>query len=100
MMEKKNKLSMRSLPMNKLPGKRWAWGFRMSCLVFTPGEVQIRYQEKVLHCRVVGMAQAAQGSGHSPELLEIKECLDSTLSHRVWIWLVLCGDKSWTRCSL
>ena len=54
----------------------------MSCLVFTPGEVQIRYQEKVLHCRVVGMAQ---GSGHSPELLEIKECLDSALSHRVWI---------------
>ena len=31
------------------------------------------------------MEQAPQESGHSPELLEIKECLDSALSHRVWI---------------
>ena len=35
--------------------------------------------------RAVGMEQPAQGSGHSPELLEFKECLDNTLRHRVWI---------------
>ena len=34
-----------------------------------------------LHQRVVGMERAAQGSGHSPELLELKECLDDALSH-------------------
>ena len=38
---------------------------------------------KGLHQRVVGMERAAQGSGHSPELLELKECLDSALRHRV-----------------
>ena len=32
---------------------------------------------------MVGMEQAAQGSGHSPELLEFKECLDAALRHRV-----------------
>ena len=31
------------------------------------------------------MEQAAQGSGHSPELSEFYECLDSALRHRVWI---------------
>ena len=29
------------------------------------------------------MEQAAQGSGHSPELLEFKEYLNSALRHRV-----------------
>ena len=38
-----------------------------------------------MHHRVVGMEQAAQGSGHSPTLLEFKEHLDKALRHRVWI---------------
>ena len=42
-------------------------------------------QGKILHQSVVGMEQAAQGSGHSPELSEFYECLDSALRHRVWI---------------
>jgi len=29
------------------------------------------------------LEQAAQGSGHSPNLLEFKKCLDSALSHMV-----------------
>ena len=41
------------------------------------------YQEKVLHQRAVGIEQAAQSNGHSPELLEFRECLDSALRHRV-----------------
>ena len=36
-----------------------------------------------VHQRMVGMEQPAQGSGHGPELLESKECLDSALRHRV-----------------
>ena len=43
--------------------------------------------------RVVSMEQAAQGSGHSPKLLEFKECLDTTPRHRVWV--VLCGARDW-----
>ena len=46
---------------------------------------------KGLHQRAVGMEWAAQGSGHSPELPEIKEHLDTTLRKKV-----LCGAKSWT----
>ena len=42
------------------------------------------------------MERAAQRGGHSPELLEYKEHLDSTLRHRAWIWVVLCGVRSWT----
>ena len=38
-----------------------------------------------------GMAQAAQGSGHGPELLELRERWDTALSHRVGVWVVLCG---------
>ena len=38
---------------------------------------------KGLHQRAVGMEQAAQGSGHGPELLEFKERLDSALRLRV-----------------
>jgi len=44
-----------------------------------PGEGQLG----VLDQRGVGMEQAAQGSGHSPELLEFKEDLDSALRSRV-----------------
>ena len=40
---------------------------------------------KVLHQRAVGMQWAAQGSGHSPELPEIRECLDGALRNGVWI---------------
>jgi len=36
----------------------------------------------------VGIAQAAQGSGHSPKLQEFKEHLDNSLRYHVWI---LCG---------
>jgi len=38
------------------------------------------------------MEQGAQGSGHSLELLELRECWDIALSHRVWV--VLCGRLS------
>jgi len=31
------------------------------------------------------MDQLAQGNGHGPRLLEFEECLDTALSHRVWI---------------
>ena len=40
-------------------------------------------QRKVLHQRATGMEWAAQGSGHSPELLEFMERLDSALRQRV-----------------
>jgi len=40
-------------------------------------------QEKVLHQRVVGMKQAAQGTDHSLKLMESNKCLDSSLRHRV-----------------
>ena len=35
----------------------------------------------MLYQRAVGMEQAAQGSGHDPELLEFKECLGYALAH-------------------
>ena len=41
------------------------------------------------------MEQAAQGSEHSPELLEFKKQLNSALKHGVW---VLC-DAAWSRGS-
>ena len=47
---------------------------------------------KGLHRRVVGMEQPAQGSGHSPELLELRECLDSAL--RRWVWVL--GGLVWS----
>ena len=54
--------------------------------------IKVLFQEEVSHQRVVGMEQAAQGSGHSPELLELKQCLNSVLGHRVWIW----GGPVWS----
>jgi len=47
------------------------------------GEVQVRCHGKDLHQRVVGMKQAAQGSGHGPKLLEFKEHWDNAFRHRV-----------------
>jgi len=43
------------------------------------------------------MEQAAQGSGHGPEMLELKEHSGSAFRHRVWFGLVLCGAGSWTQ---
>jgi len=43
---------------------------------------------------VVGTEQAPQGSGHSLQLLEFKEHLDSAL--RCVLWVALRGTKSWT----
>ena len=40
-------------------------------------------QGRVLHLMVVGIAQAAQGSGHSPKLQEFKEHLDNSLRYHV-----------------
>jgi len=37
------------------------------------------------------MEEAAQGSGHGPELLKLKECWDNALRCRVWVWVMLCG---------
>ena len=39
----------------------------------------------MLHQTVVGMEQAAQGCGHGLRLPEFKKCLDTALSHGVWI---------------
>jgi len=36
-----------------------------------------------LHQRLVGMERAAQGSRHSPELMEFKEHLNNTLRHNI-----------------
>ena len=46
-----------------------------------------------MHQRAVGVQQPAQGSGYSPELLELKECLDTAIRHRVWIL----GGAVWSR---
>jgi len=40
-------------------------------------------QGQGVHQRAVSMERAAQRGGHSPELLEYKERLDSTLRHRL-----------------
>ena len=48
------------------------------------GEGQAGCEKKALLHRAVGMEQAAQGSGHGPELLELREHWDIALSHRVW----------------
>jgi len=40
---------------------------------------------KGLHQREVGMQQPAQGSAHGPKLLEFRERLDSSLTHRDWM---------------
>ena len=42
-----------------------------------------------------GHGTALQGSGHGPELPELREHLDSTLSHRVCVQVVPCGARSW-----
>lgn len=39
----------------------------------------------------VGVSISPEGSGHGSELPELRECFDTTLSHRVWGWVVLCG---------
>ena len=33
-------------------------------------------------------------------VLELKDHLGTALTHRVWVWVVLCGAKSWTWWSL
>ena len=33
-----------------------------------------------------GKGSAPDGGGHGSELLELKECLDTALRHRVWIF--------------
>lgn len=39
---------------------------------------------------------SSQGNGHGPELPELRECWDTTLSHRDWVWVVLHGAGGWT----
>jgi len=48
---------------------------------------------------VQSLEQAAQDSGHSPELPEFRECLENALRYRGWS-SVLCGAKSWSWWSL
>ena len=44
------------------------------------------------------MEQPAQGSGHGPELLELKGRLDSALTHTEFEFcVVLCESGSWTQ---
>ena len=45
---------------------------------------QVRHQEKVIYQRAVGTEQLLQGSRHSPELLEVKECMENAVSHMAW----------------
>lgn len=55
----------------------WEWdGAKLGC-------GQAGCQEKILHQKVVGMAQAPQGSDNNPKLLEFWVYLDSVLRHRV-----------------
>jgi len=49
-----------------------------------------------MHKWVVGMEQAAQGRGHGPELPELREHLDSTLRH--WLWIL--GSAVWSQYSM
>ena len=39
------------------------------------------------------MEQAVEGRGHSPELTEFRESLDTALRHRVWIL----GGLEWSQ---
>ena len=48
-----------------------------------PGEGQLGVRERVCTRGWSGMEQDPEGSGHSPELLQFKECLDSTLRNVV-----------------
>lgn len=54
---------------------------------------------KVLHQKAVGMAQAALGSCHCPELQEFKEHLDNALI-KFEFWVVPCRAGSSAPCSL
>lgn len=47
-----------------------------------------------------GWGSSPEGSGHGLKLLELKECLDTGLRYRVWICVVICRTRSWTRLSL
>jgi len=58
----------------------WQWQGLREWHRGVPGQGQVGDYEKVHH---QGMEQAAQGSGHSPELLEFKEHLNTILRHRV-----------------
>ena len=54
-------------------------------------------EEKAVPQRVVGMEQAAQGSGHGPELTKLRKCWYTALRHWVWVWVVQCGARGWTQ---
>jgi len=44
-------------------------------------------------CWGLGKGSSPQGSGHSPELLEFKWCVDNALRRRIWIL----GGAVWSR---
>ena len=48
------------------------------------GDSQVGVRERSFTRGVVGMEQAAQGSGHWPELLELMERLDNALTRFVF----------------
>lgn len=57
------------------------------CLSAHGHPIRAGYRGKGLPQRAVGMGQAAhQGRAHGLELLELRECLDTTLRHRIWAW--------------
>lgn len=43
----------------------------------------------------VGKEQAAQGSVHSPKLLELKEHLDKVSDIVFGFWVILHGERNW-----
>lgn len=65
--------------------ERFSWTCMMPCTWY--GLYYLYWQ---------GMEQVPQGSGHGPELLELRGCLGTALRYRVWVWVVLCGSRGGT----
>lgn len=65
--------------------ERFSWTCMMPCTWY--GLYYLYWQ---------GMEQVPQGSGHGPELLELRGFLGTALRYRVWVWVVLCGSRGGT----
>lgn len=47
-----------------------------------------------------GRARGEPGQWAWHWVLQLRECWDTTLRHRVWVWMVMCGARAWTQWSL
>lgn len=63
-------------------------GIALSCVREGPGG----REENILPQRAVGVEQAAEGSGHDLELLELRKHWDTTFRGGIWVWVVLCVE--------